>query len=268
MPAFDTVSFLSDYGLVDEFVGVVKSVVRSLAPHVTVVDITHDVSPHDIRGGGLALVRSVQYLAPGVVLAVVDPGVGTDRRAVAVEVGDAEAYFVGPDNGLLAGAVSMTGGATRVVSLTNEKHHLPAPGATFAGRDVMAPAAALLCNGIDLLELGDEIDPFSLVPGLMPLPREDGGTLLAEVLWVDRFGNVQLNLGPDDLAAFGEDVQVRWGDQRRRMSMVAAYADLKPGSAGLVVDSYGMVSIATDRGSAAEELRLSPGDGVTFEKAP
>src|SRR5688500_16720615 len=137
----DTLSFLSDYGTVDEFVGVVKSVVRTLAPHVTVVDVTHDIAPHDVRAGSLALMRAAQYLAPGVVVAVVDPGVGTDRRAVAVEVGDGANgdghVFIGPDNGLLAPAVSMTGGAQRAVALTNAEYHLPMPGGpTFAGRDV------------------------------------------------------------------------------------------------------------------------------------
>src|SRR5690606_17103974 len=99
---FDTISFLSDYGTADEFVGVVKSVIRSIAPHTTVADITHEIRPYDVRGGSLALARSAQYLCPGVVLAVVDPGVGTDRRAVAVEVGGGQSYLIGPDNGLLA----------------------------------------------------------------------------------------------------------------------------------------------------------------------
>ncbi|HEX7168307.1 MAG TPA: SAM-dependent chlorinase/fluorinase, partial [Acidimicrobiales bacterium] len=149
----DTISFLSDYGTVDEFVGVVKSVVRSLAPHVTVIDVSHEVAPHDVRGGGLTLMRSAQYLAAGVVLAVVDPGVGTARRAVAVEVAGGEAVFVGPDNGLLAPAVAMAGGADRAVELTNADYHLPAPGPTFAGRDVFGPVSAHLCNGVDLLDL-------------------------------------------------------------------------------------------------------------------
>ncbi len=116
---YDTVSFLSDYGTTDEFVGVVKSVIRTIAPGPVVIDVTHDIPAHDIRAGGLALVRSVQYLAPGVILAVVDPGVGTERRAVAVEVAGGEGIFVGPDNGLLAAAVAMTGGAQRAVELTD-----------------------------------------------------------------------------------------------------------------------------------------------------
>src|SRR5438128_7696343 len=129
MPRLDTVSFLSDYGLADEFVGVVKAVIRTIAPHAVVIDITHDIPPHDVSAGALLLARSVQYLPSGVVLAVVDPGVGTDRRAVAVEVDDADGptAFVGPDNGLLAPAVAMAGGATRAVSLTNETYQLPAP---------------------------------------------------------------------------------------------------------------------------------------------
>src|SRR5438270_9061425 len=142
---YDTVSFLSDYGSVDEFVGVCKAVIRNIAPHAAVIDLTHEIAPHDLRAGGLALARCSQYLPSGVVLAVVDPGVGTDRRAVAVEVAGGEGVFVGPDNGLLASAVAMTGGATRAVSLTNPDYQLDAPGPTFAGRDVFAPAAAHLC---------------------------------------------------------------------------------------------------------------------------
>ena len=162
---YDTISFLSDYGIDDEFVGVVHSVVRSIAPHAHVVDITHGIAAHDVRAGGLALARSAGYLCPGVVLAVVDPGVGTDRRAVAVEVGDGESVLVGPDNGLLAPAVAMVGGAGRAVSLTDTAWHLQAPGSTFDGRDVFAPVAAHLATGVDLAELGDLIEPAGLSPG-------------------------------------------------------------------------------------------------------
>ncbi|MDP9072276.1 MAG: SAM-dependent chlorinase/fluorinase [Actinomycetota bacterium] len=263
----DTVSFLSDYGLVDEFAGVVRSVIRSLAPHTTVVDVTHGIPAHDVRGGSLALVRSVQYLAPGAVLAVVDPGVGTERRGVAVEVGeDGEAVFVGPDNGLLAPAVAMVGGATRAVALTNPAYHLPAPGPTFAGRDVFAPVVAHLCNGVDLAELGEVIDPLGLRPGMLPLTRREDDRLVAEVLWVDRFGNVQLNVDPDEIAALGERASLRWGGGQVRTARRAhTYGELGAGEVGLVVDSYGMVSVALDRRSAADELGLGPGDAVSLE---
>ena len=263
----DTISFLSDYGLTDEFVGVVKSVLRSLAPEVSVVDVTHGIPPHDVRAGALALVRSVQYLAPGVVLAVVDPAVGSDRRAVAVEVGgDAESFFVGPDNGLMASAVAMAGGAERAVHLTSEDHQLKAPGATFAGRDVFAPAAAHLCLGGQLHELGPSIDPLTLLPGILPLSRWEGERLVAEVLWVDRYGNVQLNVDPDELESLDERVALHWGTgQVRSARKAGAYGELQPGELGLVTDSYGLVSVAFDRRSAADELRLRPGDAVTLE---
>ena len=264
---YDTISFLSDYGLEDEFVGVVKSVLRGVAPHTAVIDVTHGVAPHDVRAGSLALVRAVQYLAPGVVLAVVDPGVGTDRRAIAVEVGDGEAVFVGPDNGLLASAVSMVGGATRAVSLTNEEYHHEAPGPTFDGRDVFAPVAGHLCNGVDLSEFGEPIDPVTLRPGVLPLPREEDGRLLAEILWVDRFGNAQLNVGPDEVATYGEFLDLRWKDQVRTGRRCGTYADLRPGEIGVLVDSYGLLAISLDQAPAAERLGLQAGDAVAIGEA-
>src|SRR6056297_2665449 len=170
---YDTISFLSDYGLVDEFVGVVKAVVRDLAAHVTVVDLTHGITPFDVRAGSLALARSISYVPSGVILAVVDPGVGTDRRGVAIEVAGGEGILIGPDNGLLAPAVAMAGGAQRAVSLTNTDRHLEPVGATFDGRDVFAPVAAAVCNGVDLAELGEPVDADLLFPGVVPLPQVD-----------------------------------------------------------------------------------------------
>jgi len=267
VPRFDTVSFLSDYGLADEFVGVCKAVVRRIAPHVTVLDICHELPPHDVRAGSLALARAAQYLPSGVVLAVVDPGVGGERRAVAVEGADGESYFVGPDNGLLASAVAMTGGAGRAISLTNEDYQLPAPGPTFAGRDVFAPAAAYLCSGVDLSELGESIDPLSLLPGMLPLTRDENGKLVGEVLWVDRFGNVQLNVDPEELEPMGDAITLRFGDQVRTAVRATTYEELGPGQIGLVVDSYGLVSVALARRSAADELRLQAPTEVSLEPA-
>jgi S-adenosylmethionine hydrolase len=263
---YDTVSFLSDYGTQDEFVGVVKSVIRSIAPATTVIDLTHEISPHDLRSGGLALVRSAQYLAPGIILAIVDPGVGTERRAVAVEVAGGAGVFVGPDNGLLASAVAMTGGAERAVELTNVDYQLAAPGPTFAGRDVFAPAAAHLCTGVELTDLGPEIDPITLLPGILPLSEVTATGVKAEVLWVDRFGNVQLNVDPDDIAFLGDRMRVHYGESGvRTAGVVRTYGDLKQGQLGAIIDSYGLVSLAFDRMSAANELRLHAGDAVTLE---
>jgi S-adenosylmethionine hydrolase len=264
---YDTVSFLSDLGVHDELVGVVKSVVRDLAPHATVIDLTHGVAAFDIRAGSLALARAIPYVASGVVLAVVDPGVGTARRAVAIEVGGGEGVLVGPDNGLLAPAVAIAGGAERAVVLSNADYQLAAPGATFAGRDVFAPAAAHLCNGVDLFDLGEPIDPDVLVPGVVPLPRDEAGSVVCEVLWVDRFGNCQLNVGPDEVEAMGARVQVSVGDLAgdpvvRVAARAVAFDDIGTGAVGLVTDASGMLALALARRSAAAELGLSAGDQV------
>ena len=263
---FDTITFLSDYGTGDEFVGVVHSVIRSIAPQVTVIDLTHEIPPYDVRAGSLTLGRAAQYLCPGVVLAVVDPGVGTPRRGVAIEVGDGQSYLVGPDNGLLASAVAMSGGATAVVELANAAYQLPAPGPTFAGRDVFAPAAAHLCLGVPLGELGPAVDPVSLLPGLLPITREEGGALVAEVLWVDRFGNCQLNVDPADVVPLGDRVQLQWADDVRTAVRSATYEGIDSGQVGLVVDSYGMLSICLGRRSAAAELRIGVGTEVTLRR--
>ncbi len=237
-----------------------------LAPGVAVIDLTHSLPPHDVRAGGLALVRAVQYLPEGsVVLAVVDPGVGTDRRLLAVEC-DA-ATFVGPDNGLLAPAVALLGGARRVVALTSDAHRLPAPGPTFAGRDVLAPAVAHLAAGGALEELGDLVDPAGLVPGLVGLPTvSDDGVLQTEVWWVDRFGNCQLNVGPDDLLAAGAapdgPLEVRCGERAKAARWVRTYADARPSELVVLVDSYGLVALALDQRSAAAEYGLAAGSAV------
>jgi S-adenosylmethionine hydrolase len=267
---FDTISFLSDYGLDDEFVGVVKSVVRSLAPDVVVIDITHNIAPHDLRAGGLALARAAQYLAPGVVIAVVDPGVGGARRAVAVEVGNGQSILVGPDNGLLAPAVAMCGGATAAVELDNPEFHLltgdDGVGVTFAGRDIFAPVAAHLCLGVELDELGRAIDVESLLPGLIPVARTEDGAITAEVLWVDRYGNAQLNIDPTDIESLGSSLRVRAHESVRRAVLASTYGDVSTGVVGLVVDSYGLLSLCIDRGSAAVDLRIAAGDEVRVER--
>ena len=262
----DTISFLTDYGLADEFVGVCKSVIRQLAPAVSVIDITHDIPAHDIRAGSLALVRSVQYLADGVVLAVVDPGVGTSRKAIAVEAGErGEAIFVGPDNGLLAPAVAMLGGARRAVLLNNTEHHLAAPGPTFAGRDIFAPVAARQCAGVPFDDFGEPIDPAGLTPGMLPLTRVEEGVIHGEVLWVDRFGNAQLNVDPSEIDDLGDVVTIGFGTNTRTAHRATTYADIRTGSIGLVVDSYGLVSVALDRRSASAELGLGTGAAVRIE---
>jgi S-adenosylmethionine hydrolase len=261
------VSFLSDYGRTDEFVGVCHAVMLDVVPELRIVDVTHDIPAFDVRAGALALVRAVQYLPDGVVLAIIDPGVGTGRRCIAVEVEGG--VLVGPDNGLLAPAVAMLGGARRVVALENQSYQLPAPGPTFAGRDVMAPAAAHLSAGVPIGDLGPDVDPASLAPGLVPLPREDDdGTIVGEVLWVDRYGNCQLNVAPELLAARGVEpggiVGVRVGEDERRARWVRTFGEAKPSELVILVDSYGMCALALDQRSAAAQLKLRAGHAVTI----
>jgi S-adenosyl-L-methionine hydrolase (adenosine-forming) len=261
------VSFLSDYGRIDEFVGVCHAVMLDITPDLRIVDITHDVAPFDVRAGALALVRAVQYLPDGVVLAVVDPGVGTDRRCIAAEVEGG--FLVGPDNGLLAPAVAMLGGPVRIVALEDPQYQLVSPGPTFAGRDIMAPAASYLASGTPIGALGPEVDAASLAPGLVPLPQEDDdGTITGEVLWVDHYGNCQLNIAPEQLlergVAAGGFVGVTIAGKERRARWVTAFAEAKPSELALLTDSYGMCALAFDQRSAAAELDLASGKAVTL----
>ena len=265
---FQTVSFLSDLGVVDETVGVVRAVLRDMAPHAIVVDLTHHVPPFDVRAGSLALARAIGYVPSGIVLAVVDARTAGERPAVAIEVAGGEGVLIGPDNGLLAPAVAMAGGADRAVLLTNTELQLQSPGALFLPRDVMAPAAAHLCNGGELTDLGELVDADTLLPGVVPLPRDaaDGG-VSAEVLWVDHVGNVQLNVGPDELPwapPQGSRLSVTVGEAVRVAELVRDASLLGPGSFGLVADPHGMLALVLDRRSAAEELAVATGDQITL----
>ncbi len=265
--SYDTVTFLSDFGLGDESVGVVHSVIGELAPSARIIDLTHGITPFDVRAGSLALVRALPYLVPGVLLASVDPGGGPHERSIAVEVGEGAGVFLGPDNGLLAPAVALVGGAGRAVEVTNPEIRLESPGATFVARDVLAPAAAQLCLGTDISELGPAVDPSSLVPALVPIPRVEDGAVVAEVLWVDHFGNAQLNVDADSLAHLGDPVVARFGDSARTLPLARTYDELPDGRVGLVVDAHGMLSLSVARQSAAAELGLNVGDEVTLSEA-
>jgi S-adenosylmethionine hydrolase len=268
---YEHVSLLTDYGTADEFVGVVHAVIADIAPHARITDLTHGIAPFDVRAGSLALVRSIGYVPEGVVVAVVDPGVGTERRAVAIEVGDGAGILVGPDNGLLAPAVALAGGAGRAVVLDNPNFHLETPGATFAGRDIFAPVAAHLCNGVDLSELGSAVDPAALMPGTIPLPRHEGDEVIAEVLWVDRFGNCQINVGSEELpSSWGAVLTLRLDDPtsvtgsvRRSVRRCSTFGEIG-GGIGLVADSHGLLAVCLDRASAAAELGIGEGDQVVL----
>lgn len=264
--SFETISFISDFGFVDESVGVTKSVIWSLCPSVRIVDITHGIDAHDVRAGGLAIARAAQYLLPGVVLGIIDPGTGTERKAVCIEVGGGQSYLVGPDNGLFAPAVGMVGGATNAWVLDNPEFHLDGIGTTFAGRDIFAPVAAHLTRGVPPDRMGTAIDPALLLPGVLPVAQSnDEGQIESEVLWIDRFGNVQLNVDPDDVKTWPA-VRVE-GDHVSRAAMpVHAYSAITTGSIGVLGDASGLLSLAVNRGSAAEELRVLEGDKLKLSR--
>ncbi|MGA2035991.1 MAG: SAM-dependent chlorinase/fluorinase [Acidimicrobiales bacterium] len=276
-----SVFLLTDFGTADEFAGVIRAVVLREAPGCPVVDITHEIPPFDVRAGALALERAVPHLGPGVVVAVVDPGVGTDRRAVAVKAasGSGPGYLVGPDNGLLGFALEALGGATGTVAL-HPATWGPGTGATFDGRDVFAPAAARLWSDTRLEDLGVPIDSDTLVRLAAPRLEVQPGVIQAEVLWVDRFGNVQLAARPADavVAGLGTEPVVITGRAtavaRRETSFAASQgAAVVPGPAvepdaargdavGLIADSNGHLALVCRRRSAATVLGVQAGDMV------
>ena len=238
--------------------GVVHAVLHRRAPHASVIDLTHRVPRHDVRSGALTLWRAAPWLVPGVILAVVDPGVGTSRRAVAIEVAGAGAVLIGPDNGLLLPAALRLGSITQAVQLGPSPE---APGATFAGRDVFAPAAGQIAAGTPVADLGPSIDPDSLTGEPVAAPTRTDAGLEARVLWVDHFGNAQLNATPDDTGTDPVHVQAGSGPARR-LRIVTSYEAIAPDEFALVVDSYGHLAICCDRRSAADRLALGPDDPV------
>ena len=242
-----------------------------IAPESRVIDINHRIPAGNVRAGALSLLRAVQYLPPGVVLAVVDPGVGTDRKALAVET--SEMVFVGPDNGLLSPAVAMVGGARRMVSMENPDFRLPSAGETFWGRDVFAPAAAALAAGeATLSDLGPPIGPEEVTPLLLPLPELSPGRVSGEAWWVDTFGNVQTNIAPHDLEAAGLDdcpeLSVRIGASAHLIRLAKTYAEVERGELLVHVDSAGLMALAVREGRASDRLSLAERLSVVMERPP
>jgi len=262
------ISFLSDFGLGDEFVGVVHGVLAKLAPDSRIIDVTHGVERGEVRPGALALLRAIHYLPEGVALVVVDPGVGTDRRAIAART--EWGYFVGPDNGVMSPAVAMVGGAEVTVSIENPEVMIPSAGATFAGRDLFAPAAALLASGTDLADLGPVVDPDSILPLLLPLPEVEAGRVQGEAWWVDHFGNVQLNVSPEDLHTMGvsegDEIGIIVGSQQHAARWLTTYGAVENGEALVYADSSGMIAVAVRGMRADRRFGIADGTSVTLVK--
>ncbi len=264
---FDTLTLLTDLGSVDESVGILRSVARDIAPHAALVDLSHEIGPGDVRSASVMLARAVGYLPSGVVAVCVDAGMTSHRRCVAVQIADGNGIIVGPDNGVVAPAVAMAGGAERAVVLDRAEVHLASPGARWPARDVIAPVAAHLCAGADLADVGTEIDPGLLLPGVVPLSRTDGEQMIADVLWIDRAGVCQLNADPAELDHFGEHVMVTAGEVRRvarRVGPAAPAGAMPAGALGFMVDASGMISLVAAGRSAAQELGVHLADQVTL----
>jgi S-adenosyl-L-methionine hydrolase (adenosine-forming) len=255
------VTFLSDYGVSDDFVGVCHGVIVARCPEVRVIDLTHGVPRGDVRAGALILRATLPFLAGGIVLAVVDPGVGSDRRAVALRTSGGR-MFVGPDNGLLSLAVASCGGAVQAVDIGRSRLVLEPVSATFHGRDIFAPVAAGLAAGAELSDVGSAIDISGLVGLELPHARVSDGVLVAHAVYVDGFGNVQLDVEADEIGGFGLSVgQVVEltvaGRGPARARFIRTFADARAGELLLYSDSYSRLAVAVNRGSAGARLGLA-----------
>jgi S-adenosyl-L-methionine hydrolase (adenosine-forming) len=269
MAGYDWITFTSDYGLEDHFVGVCHGVMARVAPGARVLDVSHAVGAQDVRQGALVLAQAVRFLPRAVHLAVVDPGVGTGRGMVAVEAGGQ--VLVGPDNGLLAWAAEALGGVTRAVALENPAYRLAPVSRTFHGRDVFAPAAAHLAAGVELGELGPEVDPGRLVRLEREAAQVGDGKALASVVAVDHFGNLAIGLGRADLeragVAVGDRVEVRAGGRAHRAVVGETFASVPAGELVLHEDSFGSLAVAVNQGRAADRLGAGAGDAVEILRA-
>jgi S-adenosyl-L-methionine hydrolase (adenosine-forming) len=249
------ITFLSDFGLQDDFVGTCHGVMKRIAPGAEVIDITHGIPPQQVLQGALVLCNTLPYMPVGVHLAVVDPGVGSHRRPLALRSGDGR-FLVGPDNGLLLPAADSLGGVAEAHELANPEYALESVSRTFHGRDLFSPAAAHLSLGVPLTELGPPIDPGALVRLDVPVPEVGRNRIRATVLYVDHFGNIQLNLASRHLEEAGVlpgvTVELELTLDRYYATAARTFADARPGDIILYEDSYGNIAIAISGGSAAE----------------
>ena len=274
-PTAPVITFLSDYGLGDEFVGVCHGVIARRCPQARVIDLTHAVPPQDVRWGALVLASAAPYLPAGVHLAVVDPGVGASgaqaRRAVALRIGADGHALVGPDNGLLMPAAELLGGVSAAVEISRSPERLPEMSATFHGRDLFAPVAAALAAGARLSEVGEAMDPGALRRLDFSQARVRGDALHTRVLRTDRFGNAILDARAAQLSELGaqpgDAVAVHHARGVSVARLVRAFADVAEGELLIYEDSQRLLSLAVNRGSAAELLALAPGQELEVRRA-
>lgn len=259
------VTFLSDFGLQDDFVGTCHGVIKRIAPDAEIIDITHGIAPQQVLQGALVLANTLPYMPPGIHLAVVDPGVGGARRPLALR--DAEGrLYVGPDNGLLLPAADRFGGVQAAHELANPDFALQPVSRTFHGRDLFAPAAAHLARGVALDDLGPPVAADALVRVEQPMPTVSASEIAATVLYVDRYGNAQLNLTREHLEEAGiqpgRRLEIELDGHRHEIVAARTFDEAPAGGAILYEDSYRNMSLAVSRGSAAERYGARPGDPV------
>ena len=259
------VTFLSDFGLQDDFVGTCHGVIKTIAPEVQIIDVTHGISPQHVLQGALVLANTTPYMPAGVHLAVVDPGVGGSRRALALRSADGR-LFVGPDNGLLVPAAERLGGIDVVHELANADYALDSVSRTFHGRDLFSPAAAHLAAGVAIEELGPPLAIDALARLDLPEPEVGEHRIRATVLYIDRFGNVQLNLTREHLQIAdvepGTVVEIELGLDRYYAVAARTFGDARKGDVILYEDSYRNIALAISGGNAAELFAAAPGQDV------
>jgi len=256
------IALLTDFGLRDHYVAAMKGVILGICPDATLLDITHDVAPQDIVGGALELEAVVPYLPDDtIVVGVVDPGVGSERRAVAIDA--TRVRFVGPDNGLFDLALRAVAGEVTAVSLTDPQFHRPVMSRTFEGRDRFGPVAAHLANGVTLTSLGPRVTDLQSIE--VPDPVVGPASAEGVVLRVDHFGNLVTNIGADHVQGIGEDAHVSLGNVTIA-GISATYADAAPGSLCALIGSSGRLEVAVSGGSAARALGVARGARVTVRR--
>ena len=257
------ITFLSDFGYTDDFVGTCHGVIKTISPEVDIIDITHGVRAHDVLQGALILEQTLPYMPPSVILAVVDPGVGVARKPVALRTAE-NRFLVGPDNGLLYLAAARLGGVADAVELACSAYSLQRVCKTFEGRDLLAPAAAHLCRGVSLDKLGRQLPVADLAQVELPLPAVGDNTVTATIVYIDTFGNMQLYLSSAELEGAGikrgTRVEVTYGDESWMVPFVFAFAEVEPEGLLLYEDSYQRITFAMNQGNAAEIFQVSQGD--------
>ena len=264
------ITLLTDYGHDDDFVGVCHGVIRSIAPDTPIIDVTHGIPRYGVRHGALVLRNTLPYMPTGVHVAVVDPQVGTERRAVALGCRDGR-VLVGPDNGLLSLAWEGAGGVELAVDVTRSPHRLEPVSATFHGRDVFAPVAAHLAAGAELADAGEPVDPGTLARVELPEARsEDDGSLVAHALAVDRFGNVTLDVSHEALAGtaltLGGEVELEAAGERFLATYASTFADVRTGELIVYEDAYRTLAVAINRGDARATLGIEPDAEVRLRR--